>query len=169
MPGAAAIEQAHGLLTRLTASGTVVPLNLLGTVSEQPDFLAHSEALPYVLSLRAESDWKHAPQKSSGHKVSPLVLELWKALDKEGALSADEVRETLGRELTEAAVLRALCELWQALRISPVLADAGQPARWEMLRVRHRGAPGSRSRGGPARADTRPVSAGRLVSVRRDR
>jgi 23S rRNA pseudouridine2605 synthase len=139
-PGAAAIEQAHGLLTRLIASGTVVPLNLLGTVSEQPDFLAHSEALPYVLSLRAESDWKHAPQKSSGHKVSPLVLELWKALDKEGALSADEARETLGRELTEAAVLRALCELWQALRISPVLADAGQPARWEMLRVRHRGA-----------------------------
>jgi 23S rRNA pseudouridine2605 synthase len=138
MPGAAAIEQAHGLLTRLIASGTVVPLNLLGTVSEQPDFLAHSEALPFVLALRADPDWKHAPQKSSGHKVSPLVLELWKVLDKEGALSAAEARETLGRELTEAAVLRALCELWQALRISPVLTEAGQPARWEMLRVRHR-------------------------------
>jgi 23S rRNA pseudouridine2605 synthase len=138
MPGAAAIEQAHGLVTRLIASGTVVPLNLLGTVSEQPDFLAHSEALPFVLALRADPDWKHAPQKSSGHKVSPLVLELWKVLDKEGALSAAEARETLGRELTEAAVLRALCELWQALRISPVLAEAGQPARWEMLRVRHR-------------------------------
>jgi 23S rRNA pseudouridine2605 synthase len=138
MPGAAAIEQAHGLLTRLIASGTVVPLNLLGTVSEQPDFLAHSEALPFVLALRADPDWKHAPQKSSGHKVSPLVLELWRVLDKEGALTAAEARETLGRELTEAAVLRALCELWQALRITPVLAEAGQPARWEMLRVRHR-------------------------------
>jgi len=138
MPGAAAIEQAHGLLTRLTASGTVVPLNLLGTVSEQPDFLAHSEALPFVLALRADPDWKHAPQKSSGHKVSPLVLELWKVLNKEGALTAAEARETLGRELTEAAVLRALCELWQALRVTPVLGEAGQPARWEMLRVRHR-------------------------------
>ena len=140
-PGAAAIEQAQQLLTRLIASGTVVPLNLLGTVGEQPDFLAHREALPYVLALRADPDWKHAPQKSSGHKVSPLVLELWKVLDKEGALTAAEARETLGRELTEAAVLRALCELWQALRISPVLAEeAGQPARWEMLRVRHRAA-----------------------------
>jgi 23S rRNA pseudouridine2605 synthase len=138
MPGAAAIEQAHEWMTRLIASGTVVPLNLLGAVSEQPDFLAHSEALPFVLALRADPDWKHAPQKSSGHKVSPLVLELWKVLDKEGALTAAEARETLGRELTEAAVLRALCELWQALRISPVLAEAGQPARWEMLRVRHR-------------------------------
>jgi 23S rRNA pseudouridine2605 synthase len=139
-PGAAAIEQAQGLLTRLIVSGTVVPLNLLGTVGEQPDFLAHRDALPYVLALRADPDWKHAPQKSSGHKVSPLVLELWKVLDKEGVLTAGEARETLGRELTEAAVLRALCELWQALRISPVLAEEGQPARWEMLRVHHRGA-----------------------------
>jgi 23S rRNA pseudouridine2605 synthase len=142
-PGAAAIEQAQALLARLVASGTVVALNLLGAVSEQPDFLAHRQALPYILCLRADADWKHAPQKSSGHKVSPLVLELWKALDREGVLSAAEARETLGRELTEAAVLRGLCELWQALRISPVfaepnLAEPGQPARWELLRVRHR-------------------------------
>ncbi len=139
-PNAAAIEQAQGWLTRLIASGTVVGLNLLGGVSEQPDFLAHTQALPYVLCLRADSDWKHAPQKSSGHKVSPLVLELWKALDKDGVLTAAQARETLGRELTEAAVLRALCELWQALRISPVFGDPGQPARWELLRVRHRDA-----------------------------
>ncbi|HET6215723.1 MAG TPA: hypothetical protein VFE27_01815 [Acidobacteriaceae bacterium] len=144
-PGAAAIDQAQSLLTRLVASGTVVALNLLGAVSEQPDFLAHRQALPYILCLRADADWKHAPQKSSGHKVSPLVLELWKALDRDGVLSAAEARETLGRELTEAAVLRGLCELWQALRISPVFADPslaepGQPARWELLRVRHRDA-----------------------------
>ena len=139
-PGAAAIEQAQELLTRLIASGNVVPLNLFGTVGEQPDFLAHNDALPFVLALRGDTDWKHAPQKSSGHKVSPLVLELWKILEQEGALTAAEARETLGRELTEAAVLRALCELWQALRITPVLGEGGQPARWEMLRVRHRGA-----------------------------
>jgi 23S rRNA pseudouridine2605 synthase len=137
-PGAAAIEQAHGLLTRLIASGTVVALNLLGAVSEQPDFLAHSEALPFILALRGDADWKHAPQKSSGHKVSPLVLELWKVLDQEGTSTASAARETLGRELTEAAVLRALCELWQGLRISPAFAADGQPAAWELLRVRHR-------------------------------
>lgn len=139
-PGAAAIEQAQELLTRLVATGSVVPLNLLGAVSEQPDFLAHTQALPYVLCLRADADWKHAPQKSSGHKVSPLVLELWKALDQEGVLSAAQARETLGRELTEAAVLRGLSELWQGLRISPVYGDAAQPVQWELLRVRHRDA-----------------------------
>jgi 23S rRNA pseudouridine2605 synthase len=139
-PGAGAIEQAQELLTRLVATGSVVPLNLLGAVSEQPDFLAHTQALPYVLCLRADADWKHAPQKSSGHKVSPLVLELWKALDKEGVLSAAQARETLGRELTEAAILRGLSELWQGLRISPVYGDAAQPVQWELLRVRHRDA-----------------------------
>ena len=140
-PGAEAISAAHALVARLVASGTVVALNLFGTVGEQPDFLVARKALPYVLCLRADADWKHAPEKSSGHKVSPLVLELWKALnDKDGSLSAAEARETLGRELTEAAVLRGLSELWQGLRIAPVFPETGQPARWELLRVRHRDA-----------------------------
>ena len=146
-PGSDAISQAQALLTRLIESGTVVALNLFGAVGEQPDFLVASQALPYVLCLRADADWKHAPEKSSGHKVSPLVLELWKALndkddkdDKQGALTAPEARETLGRELTEAAVLRGLSELWQGLRIAPVFEGPGQPVRWELLRVRHRGA-----------------------------
>jgi 23S rRNA pseudouridine2605 synthase len=142
-PGSDAIAPAQALLSRLIDSGGVVALNLFGAVGEQPDFLVARQALPYVLCLRADADWKHAPEKSSGHKVSPLVLELWKALDKDGkdgALTAIEARELLGRELTEAAVLRGLGELWQALRIAPVFQEAGQPARWELLRVRHRDA-----------------------------
>lgn len=140
-PGTDAISGAQPLLARLVASGAVVALNLFGTVGEQPDFLVTRQALPYVLCLRADVDWKHAPEKSSGHKVSPLVLELWKALnDKDGSLSAAEARETLGRELTEAAVLRGLSELWQSLRIAPVFQEPGQPAHWELLRVRHRDA-----------------------------
>ena len=142
-PGSDAIAPAQALLSRLIDSGGVVALNLFGAVGEQPDFLVARQALPYVLCLRADADWKHAPEKSSGHKVSPLVLELWKALDKDGkdgALTAIEARELLGRELTEAAVLRGLGELWQALRIAPVFQEGGQPARWELLRVRHRDA-----------------------------
>ena len=139
-PDPAAIEHAQALLARLTAAGTVVPLNLLGTASEQPDFLATREALPFVISLRAEADWKRAPQTSSGRRVSPLVIELWKLLDEKGSLTAEEARDALGRELTEAAVLRALAELWQGLRISPVYGEQGQPARWEMMQLRHKDA-----------------------------
>ena len=88
-PGADAISAAHALVARLVASGAVVALNLFGAVGEQPDFLVARQALPYVLCLRADADWKHAPEKSSGHKVSPLVLELWKALNDKDDKDAD--------------------------------------------------------------------------------
>ncbi|MGC2404636.1 MAG: hypothetical protein WA510_32895, partial [Acidobacteriaceae bacterium] len=139
-PGAAAIEPAQSLMARLTASRKVVALNLLGTVSEQPDFLAHIEVLPYVVCLRADSDWKQVPKTTAGHKVSPLALELWKVLDQAGGMTAAEAREILGRELSESAVLRALSELWQGLRISPVWAETGQAPRWELLRLNHKDA-----------------------------
>ena len=137
-PPHAAIEQARELLVRLIASGKVVALNLFGSLGEQPDFLAQAEILPFVISLRGERDWKQAPEKSGGHKVSPLVLELWKVLEREGPLTTVGAREKLGRELTEAAVLRALNELWQSLRVIPVLQAADQPAQWELLQTHHR-------------------------------
>ncbi len=139
-PDMAAIERAGDLMARLTGSGSAVPLNLLGGGGEQPDFLASRQALPFVVALRAEADWKHAPQRTAGRQVSPLVLELWKTLDSEGALTAAEAREKLGRELTEAAVLRAVGELWQVLRVIPVHGAAGEPAHWELLRIRYRDA-----------------------------
>ena len=139
-PGAAAIEQAHALLTRLIAQGSAVALKLLGGVSEQPDFLAQARRCPTC------SPCARMPIGSMLRKNLPATKSLrWcsscgRLWTKTGGLTAAEARENLGRELTEAAVLRALCELWQALRISPVFAEPGQPARWELLRVRHRDA-----------------------------
>jgi hypothetical protein len=43
---------------------------------------------------------------------------------------------TLGREVTETAVIRAITELWQQLRIIPVIAAPGVPAKWQLLRHR---------------------------------
>ena len=136
-PPYTAVEQANGLLARLMASDSVLALNLLGVPGEQPDFLAHREVLPFLVSLRGERDWKHAPGSSAIHKVSPLVVELWKTLEQAGPLTAGGIREKLGRELTESAVLRALSELWQSLRVIPVLQPEGQPATWELLEARH--------------------------------
>jgi 23S rRNA pseudouridine2605 synthase len=136
-PPHTAVEQAKGLLARMMASDSVLALNLLGIPGEQPDFVVHKEALPFLVSLRGERDWKHAPGSSAIHKVSPLVVELWKALEQGGPLTADGVRDKLGRELTESAVLRALSELWQSLRAIPVLQPEGQPAIWELLETHH--------------------------------
>ena len=135
-PPHAAIEHANGLLSRLVRSDFVIGLNLLGAPGEQPDFLAHGEVLPFLVSLRGERDWKHAPGSSAIHKASPLVVELWKVLEQAGPLTAAGLREKLGRELTESAVARALSELWQSLRAIPVPQPDG-PAIWELLETHH--------------------------------
>ena len=130
-PTAAAIAQATELLVRLVSERRLVPLNLLGTFSEQPDFLVTPEVLPWVAAVRGDRQWKTAP----GGRSSPIVLRTYEALDREGELTTIQVREKLGHEITEAAALRALMELWSGLRAMPVYAQ-GEPTRWTLLRNR---------------------------------
>ncbi len=137
-PGPAAIAQAYELLARLVASGAVVPLNLFGTPGERPDFLATPEALSFIYALQTERNPKKAPLTSGTGKVSRLASEVWQLLEREGALTAAELRERLGREVTEAATLRALGELWHTLRVVPVPESAEAAAHWELLSARHR-------------------------------
>jgi 23S rRNA pseudouridine2605 synthase len=129
-PSREAIENTSSLMIRLIESGAVLPLNLFGTLSEQPDFLATRDAFPYIFSLRGGRSWKVVPAKAS-----PLVAEIWKLLEKDASLETTEIQAALGRELTEAAVLRGLMELWTALRVIPVYA-ANEPTRWELTQTR---------------------------------
>jgi 23S rRNA pseudouridine2605 synthase len=133
LPPADAIAPAMDLTIRLVDAGHVIPLNLLGTFSEQPDFLITPDVLPWVVAVRGDRQWKTAP---TGRGIAPIVLRTWEALDKQGAQTAVEIRELLGRELTEAAVLRALIELWTTLRAAPAYT-AGQPTRWSLLKDRY--------------------------------
>ena len=131
-PPAAAITQAAELASRLIQADRAIPLNLLGIVSEQPDFLVTPEVLPWVAAVRGDRQWKTAP----AGRTAPIVLRTWEALDKESGKTAIELTEILGRELTEAAVLRALIELWTSLRAVPAYTP-GQPARWSLLKNRY--------------------------------
>jgi 23S rRNA pseudouridine2605 synthase len=136
-PLRAAIEAASNLLARLIEANSAVPLNLLGTPSDHPDFLVSIEALPFVYALRGDRDWKHAPGAAGANRVSPLITHVWKLLESRGVLTATEIQEELGKELTEAAVLRALHELWASLRVIPLYQADGQDTLWEPLQSRH--------------------------------
>jgi len=130
-PPAAALQRAAELAAGLVDERRAVPLNLLGTFSEQPDFLITPEVLPWVAAIRGDRQWNAAP----GGRTAPLVVRTWQVLDREGEATAVELRELLGRELTEAAVLRALTELWTTVRAMPV-ARRGEPTRWTLLKNR---------------------------------
>jgi hypothetical protein len=129
------IALAEELLVRLELDDVAVRLNLLGQPGEQPDFVVASWVLPYVYALRGDRDWRRSPQLTGSRQVSQLAVQAYKLLEAGDTTIAD-LKHTLGREVTEAAVLRAITELWQQLRIIPVISAPGQPAKWQLLRHR---------------------------------
>jgi hypothetical protein len=124
------------LLVRLEADSVAVRLNLLGQPGEHPDFVVAAWVLPYVYALRGDRDWRRTPQLTGSRQVSPLAIQAYKLLEG-GDASIPSLRHTLGREVSESAVLRAITELWQQLRIIPVLSAPSSTPKWQLLRTRY--------------------------------
>ena len=140
-PSLSDLEQPRILLARLVAEGAAIPLHLLGSPtgagSEIPDFLVTPAALPFIFTLRGDKTWKLPPATSGAGKVSPLALASFNLLTTKGRLTASELATELGNEVTEAAALRALTELWQHLRVLPVPQADGTPTLWELTTARY--------------------------------
>ncbi len=135
-PSTKIVALAEELLVRLEADGVAVRLNLLGQPDEQPDFIVAAWVLPYVYALRGDRDWRRSPQLTGSRAVSPLAIQAYKLLEA-GEATIPQLKHTLGREVTEGAVLRAIAELWQQLRIIPVISAPGRTPQWQLLRVRY--------------------------------
>ena len=129
------IALAEELLVRLETEGVAVRLNLLGQPGEQPDYVVAAWVLPYVYALRGDRDWRRSPQLTGSRQVSPLAIQAYKRLEA-GDTTITELTRFLGREVSEAAVLRGITELWQQLRIIPIVSAPGQSAQWQLLRQR---------------------------------
>ncbi|HUB31205.1 MAG TPA: hypothetical protein VL967_15980 [Terracidiphilus sp.] len=134
-PESGQIAAAEALLVRLELEGVAVRLNLLGQPGEQPDYVVASWVLPYVYALRGDRDWRRNPQLTGSRAVSPLAVQAYKLLEA-NELTISQLKQALGREVSEAGVVRAITELWQQLRIIPVIAAPGQAAKWQLLRHR---------------------------------
>jgi 23S rRNA pseudouridine2605 synthase len=136
-------EQSRSILSRLIVDGGAIPLNLLGNPTgvgtETPDFIVSPLAFPYIFTLRGDKAWKQPPTTSGATKVSPLALNAYTLLAeqaKDSGLSAYDLATQLGKEVTETAVLRALTELWQHLRVLPVPQPDGAATLWELTTTR---------------------------------
>jgi len=134
-PDPKTIAHAEELLIRLENEGVAVRLNLQGQPGEQPDFVVAAWVLPYVYALRGDRDWRRSPQLTGSRQVSQLAVHVYKQLEG-NELNVSQLKQALGREVSEAAVVRAITELWQQLRIIPIIAAKGQAARWQLLRTR---------------------------------
>lgn len=135
------LEQPRILSARLIAEGAVIPLHLSGSPTgagtETPDFLASAAVLSYIFTLRGDKAWKQPPVTSGAAKVSPLALATYNLLASKGRLTVTELASELANEVTEAATLRALTELWGHLRVLPVLQGDGSATLWELTTTRY--------------------------------
>jgi hypothetical protein len=140
-PALAELQQPRVLLARLIADAGAIPLNLLGSPTgagtETPDFIVSPLAFSYIFTLRGDKTWKQPPVTSGAAKVSPLALATYNLIADKGQLSAADLASELGNEVTETAALRALTELWQHLRVLPVLQSDGTATLWELATTRY--------------------------------
>jgi hypothetical protein len=132
LPTMAQTEVARGLVARLVGEGLALPLNLLGVPGDSPDFVVSAQVFSYVFTMRGDKAWKLPPSTSGAVKVSPLGLRVFEVLTERGPMSASELAQELGRELTEAAILRSLSELWGQLRVLPLLSQGDGATLWEL-------------------------------------
>jgi 23S rRNA pseudouridine2605 synthase len=131
-PTFAETEVARGLVARLVGEGLALPLNLLGVPGDAPDFVVSAQVFSYIFTMRGDKAWKLPPSTSGAVKVSPLGLKVYEALAARGPVTAAELAQELGREVTEAAILRSLTELWSQLRVIPLLAQGEGSTLWEL-------------------------------------
>lgn len=134
-PDSKQLALAEDLLVRLERQDVAVRLNLLGQPGEQQDYVVASWVLPYVYALRGDRDWRRNPQLTGSRQVSPLAVQTYKLIEA-GDATIPSLKHALGREVSEQAVVRAITELWQQLRIIPVAPEPGQPVKWQLLRQR---------------------------------
>jgi 23S rRNA pseudouridine2605 synthase len=131
-PTLAETEVARSLVARLVGEGLALPLNLLSLPGDSPDFVVSAQVFSYIFTMRGDKAWKLPPSTSGAVRVSPLGLRVYEVLTERGPMSAAELALDLGREVTEAAILRSLSELWSQLRVIPLLTQGDGPTLWEL-------------------------------------
>jgi len=129
-PGTEAQDAARQLTARLIedhAAAAILWEENSTLTGEHFDAVVSAEVLPYLYALRGDRELKRAPQGS------PLVQKVWEVLQG-GAKTVSELVREVGNELTEAAILRALHDLWVKLRVVPLLETyaSDEGARWEL-------------------------------------
>lgn len=123
-------QEATDLMVRLLRERSAYETNLFpGT-----DLIISSSLFPYFYALLGDRKPKAPPRiLAQGARVSPLGVNLFEAIQQHGPVSKDRLRELVGRELSNAALDRALGELWSILKITRVGYREAEGALWDVF------------------------------------
>ena len=100
---------------------------------ENNAFLLAASVFPFFYALVGERNPRQAPKPGPRSEYSQLACDAYEVIRRDGPISKQKLMETLGGSLSEAALDRALAELWSKLRITRVDYKPGEGAFWDVL------------------------------------
>jgi uncharacterized protein YcaQ len=123
-------QPATELMVRLLRERHAYEINLL----PESSLLVSAAFFPYFYALFGDRNPKAQPKANpQGGKLSPLALKVFATIQQRGPLSKGQLQEMISRELTGAALDRALHELWSILKITRVDYREKEGACWDLL------------------------------------
>jgi 23S rRNA pseudouridine2605 synthase len=123
-------QQASELMVRILRERDAYEAN---TFDENNNFLVAASIFPYFYALVGERNPKQAPQSGPRSEYSNLACDAFEVVSREGPVSKQKMRESLGGSVSIAALDHALGELWSRLRITRVDYNPTDGSFWDVL------------------------------------
>lgn len=122
--------EAHDLLVRLLRQRLAYEANVEG----EGTLLLSPETFPYFYALAGDRNpKKDLREDAASRKISPLTQDAFALIQRKGPISKRRLAEVLGGAPSEAALDRALTELWSRLRITRVDYRPEDGVLWDVL------------------------------------
>jgi hypothetical protein len=122
-------REAKELMVRLLRDKAAYEAN----VFPENNFIVSAAVFPYFYGLVGDRNPRQPPKSGARSEYSPLAVDTFHIIQKEGPISKYRVRELLGGDISEAALDRALDELWAKLRITRVDYKQDEGVFWDVL------------------------------------
>lgn len=123
-------QAATELMVRLLRERSAFEMKFSG----DSNLIISAASFPFFYAIVGDRTPKAPPRtKAQGAAVSELSASVFAALQQHGPLSKTQLQEHVGRESSQAALDRALGELWSILKITRVDYTTGGGASWDVL------------------------------------
>lgn len=123
-------RDAQELMVRLLRERAAYEANLF---DENNAFLVAASVFPYFYALVGERNPKQPPKAGPRSEYSQLACDAFDLIRRDGPIPKPTMQAKLGGSLSEAALDRALLELWSKLRITRVDYTPEEGASWDVL------------------------------------
>src|SRR5215831_15088635 len=102
-------------------------------VFPENNFLVSAAVFPFFYGLVGDRNPRQAPKATTRSGYSPLAVDAFLLIQKHGPISKQRLQASLGKAISEAALDRALDELWAKLRITRVDYKHDEGVFWDVL------------------------------------